>query len=185
MVHVCGCCGAPEASQRAWHGARFLASASVFLAFYPSWRASDRPLRGGGSSVSTAPDGCFPRHDGSGADPRRTLKARCGEGTGSFRASKASSWKQKQRRAECARLHRQRAVALHQLCTRRGVRNPSIPTAAPKRSTIHTAAASPRGTKTDPAPGGGAPQEAPRAPRRGTAGPPSRRGGPTATQQPR
>ena len=31
MVHVCGCCGAPEASQRAWHGARFLASASVFF----------------------------------------------------------------------------------------------------------------------------------------------------------
>ena len=23
--------------------------------------------------MSTAPDGCFPRHDGSGADPRRTL----------------------------------------------------------------------------------------------------------------
>ena len=36
--------------------------------------------------MSTAPDVCFPRHDGSGADPRQTLKARCGEGTGSFRA---------------------------------------------------------------------------------------------------
>ena len=52
-----------------------------------------------------------------------------------------------------------------------------------KNSHISLSAARQRGAQNDPAPGGGAPQEAPRAPRRGKAGPPSRRGGPTVSSK--
>ena len=126
------------------------------------------------SSARTGP--AYHAADGS-ADPRRTLSHRLSPSRRLVQSIDTRVQRHAGRQRSAGRsAHastRQRAVALHS-GARRGLPKSLHSASCIKKVHTHTAAASPRGAQNDPAPGGGAPQEAPRALRRGKAGPPSR-----------
>ena len=180
MVHLCGCCRVPGAMLVPARDRAFYPVCSFLGGFVPD---GDEFAEACAGRVIGLDDGSCGRitPDSQG---RTNLEQR---GAG----AKAGAPRHCTRRQKKRWQHRPRARSKAN-CTQRcsavaALQDSGSFDSAPitKKVHTHTAAASPRGAQINSAPGGGAPQEAPRAPRRGTAGPPSRRGGPTANQQPR
>ena len=69
--------------------------------------------------MSTAPDGCFPRHDGSDSDPRQTLSLVWRPARSERIESVQLHAGRKKRRKECARLHTAASGSATQLCAPR------------------------------------------------------------------